>query len=129
MSIELWLITGIGAFSVLVASIGAFFQLRTSLRLRNWEDYLRLYLKQLEDAKIGSLEASKLQDDIEKLTAQFRKFRSRVTMQKWREENQSDNAEPDPQKDPQGWKAYQRARLGIAAVSVTRRPGDDISED
>lgn len=128
MTIELASIIGLAVFSVVVASIGFAIQLRALSRMRNWEEYLSLYLKQLEDAKLGSLEASKLQDDIEKLTAQFRKFRSRVTMQKWREDNRESD-EPDPQKDPQAWKAFQRARLGLRAVSVTRRPGDDISED
>lgn len=76
-----------------------------------------LSLKQL--AELES-QLTELYDSYHALLASHKKLRSRIGMREVREKRRSGEtngtappAEPDPQKDPEGWKRHMRAKLGI----------------
>ena len=79
--------------------------------------------------ELGTLnsELTELKDSYMSLLASHKKLRSRIGMRELRErrkngeedpkpehdENQIDAFEPDPQKDPEAWKRYMRAKLRL----------------
>jgi hypothetical protein len=76
-----------------------------------------LSLKQLAELEA---QMTDLYDSYSALLASHKKLRSRIGMREVREKRRSENfdatvtlAEPDPQKDPEGWKRHMRAKLGI----------------